>query len=253
MWMNGSRSLRLTPANARRTGNPSPSKPGRRGGDPRDRPVALGRGLGDPGQDQQVGDGNGRHDDAPRSWIQALIPGAPGSQQPEQYMTRHHSSRARRSAGARRREAAGPRRVTTAGRPRTSPAPRRSARTGPPPGVLRDSALRQLVVGQRGRRHDAEHGPGERPHGEVVRRAAGPLGQRLRHQVHHPAGVVENPGADLRHRHLQRERLAQLLHLLGSERRGDLAQRGAQRGDRAELRLAGVRTPRTAGCPCRPG
>ena len=39
----------------------------RRGGDPRDRPVALGRGLGDPGQDQQIGNGNGRHDDAPRS------------------------------------------------------------------------------------------------------------------------------------------------------------------------------------------
>src|SRR3954470_24117499 len=27
MWMNGSRSRRSTPANARRTGNPSPSKP----------------------------------------------------------------------------------------------------------------------------------------------------------------------------------------------------------------------------------
>src|SRR5215218_10595279 len=27
MWMNGSRSARSTPANARRTGNPSPSKP----------------------------------------------------------------------------------------------------------------------------------------------------------------------------------------------------------------------------------
>jgi hypothetical protein len=53
--------------------------------------------------------------------------------------------------------------------------------------------------------------------------------------VHHPAGVVEDPGTDLRHGHLQRERLAQLLHLLGGERQGDLAQRRAQRGDGGEF------------------
>ena len=50
MWMNGSRSATSTPANARRTGKPSPSKPLRGGGDRAHRPrVDGGRGHGEGG------------------------------------------------------------------------------------------------------------------------------------------------------------------------------------------------------------
>src|SRR3984885_2267056 len=91
MCTNGSRSLRLTPANARRTGNPSPSKP---------EGAVVTRATGrSPSTGGTVTRGRTSRLGTVTAGMmtllaldQAPIPGAPGSQQPEHYMTRHHSA-----------------------------------------------------------------------------------------------------------------------------------------------------------------
>src|SRR6516225_5266529 len=90
MWMNGSSWARSTPANARRTGKPSPSKP-----DGAVVTLSTGRSLTGPGS---VTRGRTRRFSTETAGMMTLLfvsahchTRLPGGQQPEQYMNVQHS------------------------------------------------------------------------------------------------------------------------------------------------------------------
>ena len=236
--MNGSRSCRLDAGERAADREALALEARRRGGDLDDWAVPFRRGLGDPGQDQQVLDGYGRHDERPLRNSDRVSWWLPAHWQLTEAQ-RCMNFQIFRSAGSRRysgrpsssRARASSMRATDSG-PSHSPSPRRP----PPPRALR----------QEDGHHHADDRAGEHADPQVVRAAAGAARASAPAITLIDAGeLVHRPRADLRDVHGEPGALPDLLPLRRGERVPGLPHGGADRGDRGELRAAAWRSAST--------